>query len=155
MQQLHTVRVTNLTSVFSRVLIVPYFNFCSLTSLMCCNLACKCTPVQRKVKQKSGYQFVTQTTSLNLNLRYLKEKPCSQIRKRIQRTTNYIQIYTKKSDTQTFLSINSEHSTSIKNSIPYIFGLRIKRIRLTYSRFSGLTTLIIMRQRFEGLNFSI
>ena len=67
----------------------------------------------------------------------------------------YTKIYKKESDTQTFLNINSEHSTSIKNSIPYILGLQIKRIRSTYSGFSGPTALMILSKRFQGLNFSI
>ena len=49
----------NLISVISRVPIGPYLFFHSLTSPTCCNSSRKCTPVKRKVRQKTGYQFVT------------------------------------------------------------------------------------------------
>ena len=40
----------------------------------------------------------------------------------------YTKIYRKKTDRQTFININSEHSKSLKTSIPYSQALTIKRI---------------------------
>ena len=54
----------NLAPPISRVLIGPYFRFCSLTSPTCCNSARKCTPVKYKASQKAGFPIVTGTPSL-------------------------------------------------------------------------------------------
>lgn len=66
----------------------------------------------------------------------------------------YTKIYKKESATQTFLNINSEHTTSIKNNIPYNQALRIKRISTTCSVLSGSFILMILSKRLETLNFS-
>ena len=43
----------------------------------------------------------------------------------------YTKIYRKQTDRQSFLHIDSEHAKSLKDSIPYIKALRIKRISAT------------------------
>ena len=58
----------------------------------------------------------------------------------------YTKIFRKKTDRQTFLSINSEHPKSLKNSISYSQALRIKRICSTKKDFDHYSREL--RERF-------
>ena len=55
-------------------------------------------------------------------------------RKFISKTTNYI--FKKETDRQNFLQINSEHTTSLKNSISYSKVLRVKHTCSTVENFT-------------------
>ena len=59
-------------------------------------------------------------------------------------------IFRKPRDQQTYLHAQSNHSKSLKDSIPYIQTLRVKTICSTTSRFNKNCDIITKRFKEEG-----